>query len=246
MLADFAPFFFIFVPFGIWWWVLVLAELFLVGVCSQSDDWWGGWGVIFLIGGLALWTLCGDLGLFSWVVAHPWSLAAGCGIYLVAGVVWSIYKWRFIFLSERMRAYESFKDNWLREHSQPRNIVGGHLVIPDDSKSRFLSDLKSAGSGHSLRRGSYSDWSVRGQICVRPLARDNKARITRWMAYWPWSLTWYLVADFLTHLFRAIAEWMEGVFDSMAHRHFRNVEGDWKLPPPPAEVHGPDEDLRVK
>ncbi len=49
--------------------------------------------------------------------------------------------------------------------------------------------------------------------------RYNKARITAWIAYWPWSLLWTLIDD----PFRKLAEWMYATFRSWYEALFANA-----------------------
>jgi hypothetical protein len=62
-------------------------------------------------------------------------------------------------------------------------------------------------------------------LSKRPRAVNNKARITAWMSFWPYSLVGTLLNDPVRRLFNAIFSWVKGLYQKMADAMFsKDVE----------------------
>jgi hypothetical protein len=59
---------------------------------------------------------------------------------------------------------------------------------------------------------------------ARPVAGESKDRIIGWMMFWPWSLFWWLVADFVSELFLAIYRKLGNLYDRVTSRHTSDIE----------------------
>jgi hypothetical protein len=57
----------------------------------------------------------------------------------------------------------------------------------------------------------------------RSFAKNNKARITGWMAHWPFSIVGTIVGDFLLELWNTIYEWLSGVYERIETRVFKDL-----------------------
>lgn len=61
--------------------------------------------------------------------------------------------------------------------------------------------------------------------CVKkPTAKDNKERITIWIGYWPFSILWTLMNDFVTKITKAIYNKIAGLFDKMSDNVFKELD----------------------
>lgn len=58
---------------------------------------------------------------------------------------------------------------------------------------------------------------------VKPEASDNKGRIIAWISYWPISIIWTLIADFVTGVARRIYNKISGLFDKISDKVFKGV-----------------------
>lgn len=59
---------------------------------------------------------------------------------------------------------------------------------------------------------------------VPPSAQDHKSQIVSWIGYWPVSLIWTLLDDFLTKVFKEIYNVLSGVFQRIANSQFKDIE----------------------
>jgi len=56
-----------------------------------------------------------------------------------------------------------------------------------------------------------------------PRAKTSKSRIITWMMFWPWSLVWWVIRDFVKEIFIVLYEKLGKVFDRIAHRHTHDL-----------------------
>jgi hypothetical protein len=71
----------------------------------------------------------------------------------------------------------------------------------------------------------------------QPLAVHNKARITRWMAWWPASALWFIYDDILIHTFQILQHWLSDAMDVIAGRVFRRVQSDFEVYQAEGRIH---------
>jgi len=57
-----------------------------------------------------------------------------------------------------------------------------------------------------------------------PQAKKNKARIISWMSYWPFSMLWTLINEPVKKTFRFIYSKIEGIFQKMSDRIFKDFK----------------------
>lgn len=58
----------------------------------------------------------------------------------------------------------------------------------------------------------------------KPLASVNKARITGWMTFWPWSLVWFIINDPVRRAFNAIYDRLQGIYQRISDSAFAGVD----------------------
>lgn len=68
------------------------------------------------------------------------------------------------------------------------------------------------------------DDSYRKDHYPPPTAKDNKAKICRWIAYWPLSLVNSLCYDFVKRFFSMIYEWLGSSYDRITKRVLRGID----------------------
>lgn len=136
-----------------------------------------------------------------------WTLAY-VGAYVGVGVGWSFVKW-FSYLM-------SFRDAFREQKAAfcTQNGLDASASIPEDKLEAFDKFL-------SQNVG----WSAdhRGQLLSRerPRASKNKARITAWSCFWPFSFVGTLLNDPVRRLFNFLFNQFKALYQRMADWVFR-------------------------
>jgi hypothetical protein len=122
--------------------------------------------------------------------------------YIVAGIVWSVVKW-VRFLRKAKDIYIEYAieyDDYLNYVNGPR-AQGTYMSAPTLP-------------GYFNKPGTSTGNVPYTVDESRPLAKYNKRRIISWMIYWPSSILWFVLHDFVTYIF----DCMRGVYDSIAKK----------------------------
>ena len=103
--------------------------------------------------------------------AHWNLIAIFGGLYVVAGIAWSIWRWtRYV-----QKAAENYQE------------------IAEQLKSKF----KDKNTSENVREMEYEKTKFKDKIDVK----DNKSRIVGWIVYWPWSAFWNITGDFFNAIY---------------------------------------------
>lgn len=170
-----------------WFWALIAAEVILL---FMFVEWENGFGAtISLVVFAAMLQWCGDTNIIGFVFGNPLRLMAVVAAYFLLGGVWGTVKW-WIFARDRLEEYEELRDDFLRN----KNLPSG-TVVPQEFRREWKEKLE-------RNRGSYRHGGR--TLAEAPRARDNKSRIMRWMSFWPVSMLWSFLDDFVKRVFRTI------------------------------------------
>lgn len=200
-----------------WWELLVVGGFWFWTVFSVFAVWflWATWAEkgwpttisIFLF--LAVLTLFSDGEMHKWAYDNPINLLAAVGIYIAAGILWSIFKWYSLNIAIR-RAYNRL----LEKFKEGRKITG---EIPDEQKQDWLLHL-CRNIDHDEELNDYYNfkWSYVSEIetarDIIPKPSHYKPDLIFWLSYWPVSVLWYFLSDFIERLFKGIYEVFSNVY----------------------------------
>lgn len=200
-----------------------LVVLFVVeAVLTEVEHW--GWATITMLG-----TLVGLHFLHVWSVtgffmAHTVEGLVGTAGYVVLGLVWSFIKW-FSFLMGFRDTYREEKDKFFAFKNLPTNteldqkLQEEFLEGIDGNRysSRYV--LDSSGNKTEAQHWFASVQTYKGnKLSLKPKASENKARITSWAIFWPFSLVGTLINDPLRRLWNLIWGAVKGLYQKMADR----------------------------
>jgi hypothetical protein len=207
----------LFVIFSFWWWAIIAVGGFFL-VLSINDDSWIGATVVSAIT-LAVLTVLGTSAWvwIQWCWHNPWLLCAGLLGYVLLALIWSIVKWYF-FLTDCRAEYVEQRDDWLETKDEDPGKVPEHLMKAwlEHAKSRFF---------FSWRRHAkdFSGMTLTSPKALFPKAKENKGRIVTWMVWWPLSIIWTIIADWVKRFFSRLFEFVKTLFDRISARIFKEV-----------------------
>lgn len=198
-----------FFVFGSFWFILAASAVFgwLIFLTEKESNFFAT--VVLLA---FVWIVTSVNG-FS-IIDNPMTVLKVAGAYLAVGVLWSFVKW-FVFLYRKRSELREHKEDYI-ERFAPALTADGKLT-PDniDDFIKFLNDNKRYSPG----KGNMHDRLKSPQDIV-PSVSNNLKDLTRWVAWWPFSVTWTLLNDALRKLTRAIVRVCEGAYTKLANSVF--------------------------
>lgn len=137
--------------------------------------------------------------IIAYVTSNPLAILSGTLLYFMLGLLWSVFKWH-LFVSHEAAHLRQLKKEFLAK----KNLEVS--AIPD----ALIEEFK--------RSVSFSN------LCVyRPSVTQNKERITCWVAYWPMSIIWFVLDDFVKNMAEAIYDRMASTYQSVLDRNYRDL-----------------------
>jgi hypothetical protein len=196
------------VPF----WVSLTIVLMILIACVEFEQ--GFLGAFCLALFLGLVQNLGTSDPLGYVRRHPWQIVEFFAAYYAIGVMWGFVKWYLYVLDER-EEYDAEKARWLAS----RNVRDTGR-IPESLKPEWRLQVGRLNAGRFRNLGE------------RPLARTNKTRIVRWISFWPVSLIWTIIDDFVKRVAHAIYKMIAGWYQHVANLAWRGVDDDLADAPP--------------
>lgn len=126
------------------------------------------------------------------------------GAYYVIGVLWGFVKW-YLFVLDQREVYDTEKVAWLATRR-----VKDTSRVPDHLRNEWRNYVR-------VRKPPMAE---------RPLARTNKQRIVRWISFWPVSLLWTIVDDFVKRIAEALYRMIAGWYQHVANLAWQSVDAD--------------------
>lgn len=188
--------------------IVGLAVLFVVFcvACVLMETEKFGWATLTLIltlVGVQVFHV-GGLDLLAFAREHLVQTLLYVGGYLVVGVVWSFIKW-FSFLMGFRDEFKQGKAAFL--NGLKLNPEG---QVPENELDNFHSFMQKWKYG-----GYYGN-----DLSMRPRAAKNKARITAWMAFWPYSVVGTILNDPIRRVFNWLFNGFKALYQKMSDAIF--------------------------
>lgn len=193
--------------------VLILAVLFVLFVleCVFTEVEHFGWATVTLIATAIGSAIIGhwfpEYSVLTFVKAHGVFTAVYAVAYVGVGVAWSFVKW-FSYLMSFRDAFREQKEAFCK-----KNNLDSREAIPEDKMAAFDQHI------------SHVSWTNnhRSQLLTRerPRASKNKARITAWAAFWPFSFLGTLLNDPVRRIFNFLFNQFKALYQKMSDWVFR-------------------------
>lgn len=192
--------------------LIVLGIFFVIETVLMEVEHWG-WATFTLlatfVGSLVCHHFWGTFSIVDWVVANGVFTLVYVGAYLAVGVGWSFVKW-FSYLMGFRDAFREQKEAFcLKRGLDPKAPITDEAVLKD-LDSHLSSNV---------------DWGQRHRHQLlsreRPRAVKSKARITAWMAFWPFSMVGTVLNDPVRRLFNFLYSQFKALYQKMADFVFR-------------------------
>lgn len=198
--------------FGTMWYFLVTAA-WVVAIlwCVEKENPIGSG--IWLILYLCFLQFLAGVNFLDQAVHHPIVSALWVFGYFVVGFLWSFVKW-WLYVHKKAEEFSRIRHGFLigRQISYNRKAVTHPELgnITEDTKipENLMDEWKSHISCHG----------------VIPRVRDNKGKISMWVIYWPASMVWSLVNDFVKKFIRIIVMKCRKIYEGITKRAFKGLD----------------------
>lgn len=150
-------------------------------------------------------------------ISSPLNIVLVVGLYGMVGVLWSRYKWSN-FLTKKVTLFVGMREAFLKLNDLPMDYL---KTNPEDTDtlSKFV-DYINQRITYSARLTTKIASLRELHNVMAPQTSSNKGSIVMWIAYWPISVIWFIVADLVTELAETIYKAVGGHFQKMSDAKF--------------------------
>lgn len=216
---------------GLWFWVLLWIELFLLIIFTVNEYW--GWSIVSVAALIAIYTLFSDFNPFVWVATHPIQFGLGLVAYFIPmGLLVGMFKW-YLFILEAKEKNEEVKQEWIK--NKLYRLQHEHDGS-EDTRDKIAAYQKAINEG-KLNEYIWDEWKIYEEKYLewryadgfirpitRPVAKDNKNRIIAWIVWWPAVGLWSIINDPLYRIGRWIYRSFAGFLDRISAYVWKDVD----------------------
>ena len=151
----------------------------------------------------------------DFLFSNPLNTLMYVGGYILAGVIWSILKWKR-YISHSVNKFKKAKSDFIKKH---KDISTNWNKWID-----YLNDVY-----YSEFNGSEFYKSDTGETIIEKVtvdASEKKGAIVSWITYWPMSLAATFLNDPFKRFFYFIFDMFSGVYDRMAKNSLKGLGDD--------------------
>ncbi|MBI5245032.1 MAG: hypothetical protein HY922_15320 [Elusimicrobia bacterium] len=193
----------IFVIGSIGFWVLMVSACIALCIADEHESGVGATATVLIT--LLLLHLCGGFHPWPWITTHWWTAAIGFPAYFAfGGGAWAVFMLRRR-AREELERYEKTFDAYL---SSCRAKSEGDLT--DAQRTEWLAQRKRSG------------------FAIDKKISDYKALILYWICYWPPSLVWYFISDFVKEIADEIFRRLQGYYQRIWDDVWKNARGSFR------------------
>lgn len=235
-----------------WWWIFLIGGFFFFVYLIEGAE-SGSSGVALLVAMVAVVQFFSNFNLLGWFWDNPLRLIVVLGVLFVGGIPWALIKWS-IYVNGQRELYDEQKKKWLEPNNLKKlsnaflkYVEGESLNERKRNKFNEWADTLNSNSRHThdsiseelkpiwtfynnskeMGRIAYGVYGYDYKVVKIPDPSKHKARILRWMCWWPFSMFWTLLNDPFRFAYKWVYKRMAVIFTAIGKRAFRGVEDDF-------------------
>lgn len=188
--------------------IVALVPALVLAFFTSRDNYAKSTGAVVVT--LVVLTLFSDFNVFALIGANPWTALGLIPGYIVAGALYSIFYWWFVYCPKAADVYGTLRAKWM----ESKGIKDGTPLTP-------------------AQRDDVLDYAARYNYNRRfdqfpPQASKNKRRITGWIVYWPFCIIGAFFGDFIGRLANIAWVWLAGTFQRISNHAFSSRFDEFK------------------
>jgi len=150
--------------------------------------------------------------IISSIAQNPKITLISLFVYILTGFIWSIIKW-WLYVNKQAIKYKQSRYEWLLE--QKDEITTRTNDIPNELKEISLET--------EIPEYLLEKWAGAYKI-QKPLVYTHKQKIAHWIIYWPISIFWSIIEDFLGKITKIIVFKIRFIYDAITEKAFKNTK----------------------
>jgi len=223
----------------IWWYVVTILFFLAMFTCVEKENnfFSGLWLVLYL----AFLQFIVKTDFLGSIQHDPVRVLLYVLGYLAVGFLWSFVKW-WLFVSKKAEEHAaSYKEARRYFLTRMKETCSAWLTRVGDDPSyaqsrmddiekykKYLPVLNALGKitvdtqVPDILQDAWKDDHTAEKI---PKVSKHKGKVAMWVVYWPISLIWSLINDFVKKFVKTMIEQFKVIYDNITKLAYRNIEG---------------------
>ena len=199
--------------FGTFWWYGV-SFIWLILVIVALDKESGIALTLELIIYLAFLQWVSNINVFRVILDHPFKTLGYVAAYVIVGVLWSFIKW-YLKVSEKADELKDEKVKFLKmsKTSYEKRGISAPKNLPEIDEITYKTEVPEKFK---------EEWHSKIQFKLLK-ASEHKGLIVSWVTYWPFSMLWSFLDDFVHQMISRLVTKFQKIYESITKRAMRDV-----------------------
>ena len=189
---------------GSFWWYVISAGFFIWAIVLTEKE-SVAWALISLTLYLFFFSFLGGINVFSFLFFHPIRALLYVLGYFLIGVIWSFIKW-WVKVN---KAAQKYKDTW----KAFKKDYDTQSRVAKENK-RYIEEQKKNWDSHIIGKKDIE----------KPIASKCKEKISVWIIYWPFSLLWSFLHDFVKDVVEFFVLKFHQFYQKISDTAYKKVE----------------------
>lgn len=200
-----AEFLSLFIIGSLWWYIITGG--FVIWAIFLTEKETLGWVITSLIIYLLFFSFLGKVNIFAYLFYHPINSLLYILSYFLFGIIWSFVKW-WLKVNKTAQKCKEELERFLEKH-RPRKSA-----VPEQYQT----------SQHQ-EKNLQEEWErhIKTTEYEKPIASKNKEKISVWIIYWPFSLLWALIHDFVRDLVEQFVIRFQKLYQSISDKAYKKI-----------------------
>lgn len=190
---------------GSLWWYVVSAGFFIWAIILTEKESLT-WTFISLVLYLSFLSFIGGINVFNFLFFHPIKTLLYVLGYFLIGVIWSFIKW-WVKVNKAAQKYKETWEAFIKDY-KPRNST-----VPKEHQNYINRQKQEWESQISGRRD-----------ITKPIASQYKEKISVWIIYWPFSLFWSFLHDFVKNMVEFFVLKFQKFYQKISDNAYKKVD----------------------
>jgi hypothetical protein len=211
----------------LWYFLLTGGWIIAIFWCVETESGWGSgiWTILYL----CFLQFIAKVNFLYEIIHHPivsliWVLS-----YFMAGFLWSWVKW-WLFVHKKAEEYREKRYSFLKSKQDERPRIANTSAVPEkylrvDKYGENVISMGDITLDTPVPEFLKKDWEFNLRCTdAFPTVRKNKKKISMWITYWPVSMVWSLVNDFVKKFIRTLVMKCRVLYDGITKSAFKGLD----------------------